>query len=1334
MPPKKASGNADSGVDPRIAAHAVETSNQTMNRFLGTHKRSWMNGGVADGSSASRRSHRVSRPTSTDQSANDGTQPQQNDSTQPKLPAVQSRPTSTERQHNLSPSPPANNDTIAQHAELIPDPSQTAPSGQPPLNGPQTAPSVLLQGVPPRHSFPPTIGLTTPHGSQPVSLAESPLNAEQVQPLSLRGPEERLIETTSTIADSRAAPQSPTSQPTLASTLPLSQPTDFLPQTVEPKTAQPEDAANTPREVIVLPKTPSASPPPLVPPRKPKPSKTRSQMSPPPRGQIPQQNQISIPAGTVQGQQQQLAAPFTSVPPTQAPHAQVAIYTAPPPDQNFASYSAPSCSNQASPSVPQTGFSPQYKAIPPLSSGQPRIVPFGSSQGNAPGAGMGHEQFSFARGGHERRPSGLLPSQPVQSPPISLPRPSPQATLASQPEPLGQPNMTSGSAPSSASATPDPRSLIFELVSPMMHGVFFPYTADFCRPLYEGFIEHQSNVSFNGMEASRLGVLKLAIERSDAFYLFLHQIVCLNFLDRNSVPIPLLSMPEFDSALNKLDSILVSNTALSPVLVRWFANFPVALPQVAMNWASTYQIALKSLTLFFPQLDVCWDHMCQSSQQRGFPLIVPELVHRLALPSKTLVHCLFTAAFRSLLVSFPDHQAIADAGDMICLHHIGIYFEYLEQRGSRGPDREERSVFRRRFMNEFNQLLQPLRDQAALAKAQAQTQAFMRAQQVQQAQAQAIVQQAQAREQVRQAQELAQAQQAHTQAKARQAQAQARVRQAQAQVQAQKAQARQAQAQAHAQTSTPTHTQQPQARARARTQTRPAMLQTASTGYQSVYGPPGTPGGVQAQAPPRGGPGGFVPVQQTTNVPRTQVEPFVQLIQQIQTRLGQQHQQSPPQSAHPHQQIDRRFSFPLPPAPPNSAPPALTAFFPPHNGPSLPQPATASWRHTAIHQAHLRGPQLFDPDMAPYPWSPPANPLYQYPAGFAAQPISIKPDKHRYRLSFILDEAKMSKIPQTKKSNNGQIRHLQSGHRQYRVRCVKAHESLGNLGEVPLPDSLFPSAWVCKETSFPPNIYLSIEDHHLEIRRKIHWGKDMPIDITEFLRLGSNVVTISINAGSANQSDFHYIIGIEYVDVVSHTWIKKVAATHRRDPKTTLDAIKASLAPTRPDATGDVTMTNDDEDDDLIVASANITIPLVDPIAPYQLVSFPVRGRSCVHREGFDLDIFLQSRPREKLDWPSDPDSWRCPICRADVRPDVLCFDGFLEMVLKEAHQREKRSVRSVAVEGDGSWTLKGDPPSRDRGAMGCVRQTRSDPSSSPETPLMSLKTVAPVIIDLDDD
>ena len=249
---------------------------------------------------------------------------------------------------------------------------------------------------------------------------------------------------------------------------------------------------------------------------------------------------------------------------------------------------------------------------------------------------------------------------------------------------------------------------------------------------------------------------------------------------------------------------------------------------------------------------------------------------------------------------------------------------------------------------------------------------------------------------------------------------------------------------------------------------------------------------------------------------------------------------------------------------------------------------------------------------------------------------------------------------------------------RWRIRCcrIKKHQQGVVLDEV----------WHAAQTNWP-NIFLNINGTPLEIRRKPHFGKDLPIELTDMIQLGKNKIDAVIqNAPSPN-----FFIAVELIETLKHSTIVKDVWENRLSPESkTLQIIKDRLG-------------GGGADDEVSVAVPYLSIDLTDPFSSVMFHT-PVRGGACTHLECFDLQTFLNTRPVTKVPCghegrtckcpaqPTSPDKWACPLSGCDkvAGPYDLQIDGFLLSVRKELDRtgRKPESSKALHVEADGKWTV----------------------------------------------
>ena len=328
------------------------------------------------------------------------------------------------------------------------------------------------------------------------------------------------------------------------------------------------------------------------------------------------------------------------------------------------------------------------------------------------------------------------------------------------------------------------------------------------------------------------------------------------------------------------------------------------------------------------------------------------------------------------------------------------------------------------------------------------------------------------------------------------------------------------------------------------------------------------------------------------------------------------------------------------------------------------QPVNPNTARMALHQAHLRSPI---PRAAGSPVRP--SNLYRFVKGWALTPKILSKGDASVEYTFTMSDQDVASIPKLQDPERPgalPFRPLEESSRTYRLRCCAMRSGAYKTE----------SEWVVAENVWPNALCLEFNWHVLEPRLKLHHGRDLPIDLTSFVQLHKNSLHAFIIAASAQP--FDYALAVEEVHVISHENI--LATVAHLESAQSLAAIKDSLA--------GAALTDDDE---ITVTSSSLTIKLFDPYANNQMCTIPVRGKTCLHKDPFDLETFLSLCRRVDSSYPTVVDCWRCPICRGDVRPAEMLVDDFLVDVRKDLEARGLLNTRAIVVEADGTWTPKKD-------------------------------------------
>lgn len=348
--------------------------------------------------------------------------------------------------------------------------------------------------------------------------------------------------------------------------------------------------------------------------------------------------------------------------------------------------------------------------------------------------------------------------------------------------------------------------------------------------------------------------------------------------------------------------------------------------------------------------------------------------------------------------------------------------------------------------------------------------------------------------------------------------------------------------------------------------------------------------------------------------------------------------------------------------------------------------------------------------------------LFTYLNTFIVNPTVVDVDQPIYTWNFSFAGNECQKFPHIAHGKETQysVWTFRPGCRTIRLRCIRLP---GN------PDTVTEQAWSTTSTFWPSVFYITVNGKELYVRRKVHNGKDLPLDITEHLKAGENNVRVDIILGQDECKTSKFVFGLENMEVSEFdqilSLIKSVPASDSRG------AIKKRLCPIT-------------DDDDLAVVTDNLTIDLVDPFMA-RIFDVPVRSLHCNHHECFDRDTFIRTRHSTSGQTPM-VDNWRCPICKGDARPQFLVVDQFLaEIHAVLTRTNRLNGIRAIQIKVDGTWTFKYDTdeisPGPDNNTFSAKRKAedslgpvatrpRIDVSRSSHTPVA--RTQEHAVIELD--
>ena len=259
--------------------------------------------------------------------------------------------------------------------------------------------------------------------------------------------------------------------------------------------------------------------------------------------------------------------------------------------------------------------------------------------------------------------------------------------------------------------------------------------------------------------------------------------------------------------------------------------------------------------------------------------------------------------------------------------------------------------------------------------------------------------------------------------------------------------------------------------------------------------------------------------------------------------------------------------------------------------------------------------------------------------------------------------------------------------------------------------------WLGREQVWPRRIYVSINGRAIDIPRKRHHGRDVPLDITPLLCKGENVVNVMGSLTTTTVGDdrlpARFSLAVERVEYRTHHEI--MAAVAERPP-VKLDMIGLNSNSSRTANGGVIDLTQEHMD----VRLTETVIGICDPHSS-RMWEVPVKSTECKHDQCFDLKTFLATRPPQPATvtkniiiismspsssaggqpdmLPASVDGWKCPFCGCDARPDMLRRSTFFEDVRRKLVQQDEEEeeegkkqlgrVRSVLVRSDGTWQIR---------------------------------------------
>ena len=353
---------------------------------------------------------------------------------------------------------------------------------------------------------------------------------------------------------------------------------------------------------------------------------------------------------------------------------------------------------------------------------------------------------------------------------------------------------------------------------------------------------------------------------------------------------------------------------------------------------------------------------------------------------------------------------------------------------------------------------------------------------------------------------------------------------------------------------------------------------------------------------------------------------------------------------------------------------------------------------SALHQAHITSPTL-SVSKAQLPAHDQKYFIYLNKVQITSERLHAGKRHFKWSWTVCPEDARLLAVNRQTPSSSTPRLSVDVGSRFCRLRCIKANTLSIDVTE---------SDWVAAENVWPSGVALLLNGTALEVRRKLHHGKDLPINITSLVKEGENHLSIAVYK---IPDETLYAFAIETSQV-----------TNTRNVKDSIAKLDWTEARER------ILKRATNADPDIQILDTRVTVDLSDPYTS-AMWYIPVRGMSCHHNECFDLDVFLSTRGGKQNE-PCGPDAFRCPICGKDARPQSLVVDGFLTKVREELQRLNRLDAKSIVLDERGTWQIKELEETGESGDGSGRRRVEVPPTSGKSPPIRK----ASEIIELDSD
>ena len=366
-----------------------------------------------------------------------------------------------------------------------------------------------------------------------------------------------------------------------------------------------------------------------------------------------------------------------------------------------------------------------------------------------------------------------------------------------------------------------------------------------------------------------------------------------------------------------------------------------------------------------------------------------------------------------------------------------------------------------------------------------------------------------------------------------------------------------------------------------------------------------------------------------------------------------------------------------------------------------PNPATS-----ALHQAHLRSPTLSHLDLNKKPNS--IAKYYRIIKHVNMPPEGLDCNNRHVNWDFSVTKELIDWFARDAPSSYGAppTRAVMPGSWLCRIRCI----SLRDKSQMPSQ-----SEWAVSDNVWPGSTAIVLNGIALDIRKKTHHGKDLPIDVTRYIKTGQNSLSTAV-IGFEKDSTKRYAIGVEFIQVIDEQQFKNEIKTLPR-----LEARNRILDQSK------------NTDPDIEIIQSQKVLDLTDPFTA-RIFDVPVRGINCQHNQCFDRDTFLQTRIAKVPGEACGPDEFRCPICGQDARPQSLMIDAFFLVVRMALHAKDRLDVKAITLGESGDWDIKEEEEANGESGDGTGRRSAGPARARTSSVSGAKQSAAREVIEIDDD